>query len=102
MGTRKQFLAKAWGFPSETQYREAKQAAGDAILLFRLGDFYEMFFDDARDGASILGLCVTSRSKNDVAVPMAGFPYHQLDVYLAKIVAAGRRAAVCEKTAVAS
>ena len=79
------------------QYHDAKAAAGDALLLFRMGDFYELFFDDAKTAARILGLSLTSRDKGDNPVPMAGFPYHQLDSYLAKIIAAGHRAAICEQ-----
>jgi DNA mismatch repair protein MutS len=79
------------------QYHEAKQAAGDALLLFRMGDFYELFFDDAKTAARILGLSLTSRDKGENPTPMAGFPHHQLDGYLAKIIAAGMRAAVCEQ-----
>jgi DNA mismatch repair protein MutS len=79
------------------QYHEAKRAAGDALLLFRMGDFYELFFDDARTAARLLGLALTSREKGENPVPMAGFPHHQLDSYLAKIIAAGHRAAICEQ-----
>ena len=83
--------------PMMQQYHEAKAAAGDALLLFRMGDFYELFFDDAKIAARVLGLALTSRDKGDNPVPMAGFPYHQLDAYLAKIIAAGHRAAICEQ-----
>jgi DNA mismatch repair protein MutS len=83
--------------PMMQQYHEAKRAAGDALLLFRMGDFYELFFDDAKTAARVLGLALTSRDKGDDPVPMAGFPHHQLDSYLAKIIAAGYRAAVCEQ-----
>jgi DNA mismatch repair protein MutS len=79
------------------QYHDAKAAAGDALLLFRMGDFYELFFDDAKTAARVLGLSLTSRDKGENPVPMAGFPYHQLDPYLAKIIAAGHRAAICEQ-----
>jgi DNA mismatch repair protein MutS len=79
------------------QYHEAKAAAPDALLLFRMGDFYELFFDDARTAARLLGLSLTSRDKGENPVPMAGFPHHQLDAYLAKIIAAGQRAAICEQ-----
>jgi DNA mismatch repair protein MutS len=71
--------------------------AGEALLLFRMGDFYELFFDDAKVAARTLGLALTSRDKGDDPVPMAGFPHHQLDSYLAKIIAAGHRAAICEQ-----
>jgi DNA mismatch repair protein MutS len=79
------------------QYRDAKQAAGDALLLFRMGDFYELFFEDAKTAARELGLSLTSRDKGENPVPMAGFPHHQLEQYLAKIIAKGYRAAVCEQ-----
>jgi DNA mismatch repair protein MutS len=79
------------------QYHEAKRAAGEALLLFRMGDFYELFFEDAKTAARVLGLALTSRDKGDDPVPMAGFPHHQLDSYLAKIISAGYRAAICEQ-----
>ncbi len=83
--------------PMMQQYHQAKQAAGDALLLFRMGDFYELFYDDAKTAARVLGLSLTSRDKGENPVAMAGFPHHQLDQYLAKIIAAGYRAAVCEQ-----
>ncbi len=83
--------------PMMQQYREAKQAAGDALLLFRMGDFYELFGDDAKTAARTLGIAITSRDKGDDPLPMAGFPYHQLDSYLAKLISAGFRAAICEQ-----
>ncbi|MEM8944795.1 MAG: DNA mismatch repair protein MutS [Planctomycetota bacterium] len=85
--------------PMMKQYHEAKAAAGDALLLFRMGDFYELFFDDAKTAARVLGLSLTSRDKTANPIPMAGFPHHQLDSYLAKIISAGMRAAVCEQVA---
>ncbi|MEO0530310.1 MAG: DNA mismatch repair protein MutS [Planctomycetota bacterium] len=85
--------------PMMRQYHEAKEASGDALLLFRMGDFYELFYDDAKDAARLLGITLTTRDKDkgSKAVPMAGFPHHQLDAYLAKILRCGRRAAVCEQ-----
>src|SRR3954465_4020536 len=83
--------------PMMQQYRDAKQAAGDALLLFRMGDFYELFDNDAKIAARTLGLALTSRDKGDNPLPMAGFPYHQLDSYLAKLISAGHRAAICEQ-----
>lgn len=80
------------------QYQDAKTACGDALLLFRMGDFYELFFDDARIASRLLGLALTSRDKSENAVPMAGFPHHQLESYLAKLVSMGRRVAICEQT----
>ncbi len=79
------------------QYYEAKKACPDALLLFRMGDFYEMFHDDAKIAAKTLGLTLTSRDKGENAAPMAGFPHHQLDSYLGKLIAAGLRAAVCDQ-----
>jgi DNA mismatch repair protein MutS len=79
------------------QYQEAKSACPDALLLFRMGDFYELFHEDAKVAARILNLALTSRDKGENPVPMAGFPYHQLENYLGKLIAAGLRAAVCEQ-----
>ena len=83
--------------PMMQQYRELKARDPDALLLFRMGDFYEMFGEDAERAAPLLGLTLTSRDKGADAVPMAGFPHPALDTYLAKIVQAGLRAAVCEQ-----
>ncbi len=79
------------------QYHRAKQACPDALLLFRMGDFYELFYEDAKIAARELNLALTSREKGENAVPMAGFPHHQLDSYLAKLIRAGFRVAVCEQ-----
>ncbi len=79
------------------QYAEAKAACPDALLLFRMGDFYELFHDDAKTVARVLGLTLTSRDKGENPVPMAGFPYHQLENYLGKLISAGFRAAICEQ-----
>ena len=83
--------------PMMQQYEAAKDACGDALLLFRMGDFYELFHDDAKTAARELGLTLTSREKGENPIPMAGFPHHQLDSYLAKLIQAGYRAAVCEQ-----
>ena len=85
--------------PMMRQYHEAKRAAGDAILLFRMGDFYELFYDDAHKAANILGLTLTTRDrhKGPDAMPMAGFPHHQLDLYMAKLINAGQKVAVCDQ-----
>lgn len=79
------------------QYHEAKTACGDALLFFRMGDFYELFHDDARTAARVLGLALTSRDKGENATPMAGFPHHQLESYLGKLVSMGIRVAICEQ-----
>jgi DNA mismatch repair protein MutS len=79
------------------QYQDAKAACPDALLLFRMGDFYELFFDDAKTAARVLNLALTSRDKGENAVPMAGFPYHQLESYLGKLIKAGMRVAICDQ-----
>src|SRR4029079_5704182 len=83
--------------PMMQQYRELKARDPDALLLFRMGDFYEMFGEDAERAAALLGLALTSRDKGPNAVPMAGFPHPALESYLARLVQAGVRAAVCEQ-----
>lgn len=79
------------------QYEEAKAACGDALLLFRMGDFYELFHEDAKICAKVLGITLTSRDKSENPVPMSGFPYHQLESYLAKLIRLGYRVAVCDQ-----
>ena len=80
--------------PMMRQYRRTKEELdADTILFFRMGDFYEMFFEDAHRAAPILGVAVTKRA----GVPMCGVPYHALDNYLAKVIRAGLKAAVCEQ-----
>ena len=83
--------------PMMRQYQDAKAACSDALLLFRMGDFYELFHDDAKRAAQVLNLALTSREKGENAIPMAGFPYHQLDTYLGKLIAAGLRVAICDQ-----
>ncbi len=76
------------------QYKGLKEKHPDAVLLFRCGDFYESYFEDAKDIANILGIVLTHRVSN--GMEMAGFPYHALDMYLPKLIRAGRRVAICE------
>jgi len=83
--------------PMMQQYQEAKRVCPEALLLFRMGDFYELFFDDAKTAAATLGLALTSRDKGADATPMAGFPHHQLEGYLGKLIQAGLRVAVCDQ-----
>jgi len=84
--------------PAMRQYVEQKKRVGDAVLLFRMGDFYETFWDDAKLCARVLGIALTSRSKkDDEPIPLAGIPYHALDNYLRKLVAAGYRVAISEQ-----
>jgi DNA mismatch repair protein MutS len=83
--------------PAMQQYKRLKAQYPDAILFFRMGDFYEMFYEDARIASKVLGLALTSRSKGEGAVPMAGVPYHAVDSYLAKMIRAGHRVAICDQ-----
>ena len=83
--------------PMMKQYLEAKKAYPNTVLLFRMGDFYEMFMDDAKLGARVLNLALTSREKGENAMPMAGFPHHQLEAYVGRLISNGYRAAVCEQ-----
>ena len=80
--------------PMMQQYRDAKAAHPDTVLLFRMGDFYELFEEDARLVAPVLQLTLTSRDKQ---IPMAGFPHHALDAHLHKLLEAGYRVAICEQ-----
>jgi DNA mismatch repair protein MutS len=80
--------------PMMKQYQGLRaQAPKDALLFFRLGDFYELFFEDAHEGARLLGLTLTKRN----GVPMCGLPYHAAEGYVTKVLAAGRRVALCEQ-----
>lgn len=85
--------------PMLQQYLEIKEQHKDTILFYRMGDFYEMFFDDAIIASKILGITLTSRNKKSDAlqVPMCGIPYHAVQTYLAKLIKAGRRVAICEQ-----
>lgn len=79
------------------KYQEIKSQNPDALLLFRVGDFYELFYEDAKTASKVLGLTLTSRDKtSENPIPMSGFPYHQLDNYLKRLISAGHRAAICE------
>ena len=81
------------------QYFEAKRQHRDAIVFFRMGDFYEMFYEDALTAARALELTLTSRSKDSTggAIPMCGVPFHAADGYIARLVKKGFRVAVCEQ-----
>lgn len=83
------------------QFYSFKEANPDALLLFRCGDFYETYADDAVEAAKILGITLTRRSNgknaNGAACEMAGFPYHALDTYLPKLIRAGKRVAICDQ-----
>ena len=87
--------------PMKRQYNEIKEKNQDCILFFRLGDFYEMFDDDAKIAAKELDLLLTTRDRNkpeEERTPMCGVPYHAVDSYIARLVAKGYKVAICEQT----
>lgn len=85
--------------PFMAQYLAIKAQHDDALLFFRMGDFYELFFEDAVRAAEILDITLTSRGEHDGApIPMAGVPYHAAEGYLARLIKSGARVAVCEQT----
>jgi hypothetical protein len=84
--------------PMMQQYLQIKERYRDAILFFRLGDFYEMFFEDAHTASKILDIALTSRNKSDDgSVPLCGVPYHSVEPYIQKLLDAGHKVAVCEQ-----
>src|SRR5690242_2287666 len=81
--------------PMMQQYqRLRKSIPADTLLLFRLGDFYELFFEDAKEASAILNVALTKRNE----IPMCGVPYHAAQTYIAKLIKAGRRVAICDQT----
>lgn len=87
--------------PMVKQFYDLKKKHPDAVLLFRCGDFYETYCDDAKVASEILGITLTcstkSKDKDDNALRMAGFPYHALDNYLPRLIRAGKRVAICDQ-----
>ena len=79
------------------QFHKFKQKHPDCILFFRMGDFYETFYEDAKTCSKVCGLALTSRSKGDNPIPLAGVPYHAVEGYLKKMLQAGYKVAVCEQ-----
>src|SRR5215216_3279686 len=79
--------------PAMRQYQQFKSQHPDYVLFFRMGDFYEMFWDDAKLAARVLGVALTTRSRggldNEDAIPMAGVPFHAVESYLRRMIAAG-------------
>src|SRR5947208_15701750 len=81
--------------PMMQQYRRLRKSIpADTLLLFRLGDFYELFFEDAKEASASLNVALTKRNE----VPMCGVPYHATPSYIAKLIKAGRRVAICAQT----
>ncbi len=83
--------------PAMKQFRRFKQKYPDCILFFRMGDFYETFYEDAKTCSKVCGLALTSRSKGNNPIPLAGVPYHAVEGYLKKMLQAGYKVAVCEQ-----
>ena len=84
--------------PMMQQYLRIKSENPGYLLFYRMGDFYEMFFDDAHQAAELLGITLTARGSSDGSpIPMAGVPYHAADGYLAKLVKLGVSVAICEQ-----
>ncbi len=84
--------------PMMQQYRGIKKEYSDSILFFRMGDFYEMFNEDAKTASSILQITLTSRNKKSNPVPMCGIPHHSANLYITKLLKAGKKVAICEQT----
>ncbi len=92
-------LEKLPDTPMWVQYSAVKRTALDALLFYRMGDFYELFLDDAVEASGILGITLTARNRNEEApVPMCGVPFHSANNYINKLLAAGKRVAICEQT----
>ena len=87
--------------PMKKQYNEIKQQHPDCLLFFRLGDFYEMFDDDAKLASRELDLALTTRDRNvedpEQRTPMCGVPYHSAETYIARLIAKGYKVAICEQ-----
>ncbi|MZG30144.1 MAG: DNA mismatch repair protein MutS [Nitrospinae bacterium] len=84
--------------PMMQQYRSIKKEYSDSILFFRMGDFYEMFNDDAKTASNILQIALTARNKKTNPVPMCGIPHHSANLYITKLLKAGKKVAICEQT----
>ena len=84
--------------PMMQHYLQVKESYKDCIVFYRLGDFYEMFFDDAKEASQLLDLTLTGRDCGmDERAPMCGVPFHAADTYIAKLVSLGKKVAVCEQ-----
>src|SRR5579864_4749050 len=92
--------ARAQHTPMMQQYLRIKSQHPDVLLFYRMGDFYELFYEDARRAAALLDITLTARGQSAGApIPMAGVPYHALDSYLARLVRKGECVAICEQQA---
>ncbi|MFH1850202.1 MAG: DNA mismatch repair protein MutS [archaeon] len=83
--------------PAMQQYVQVKEQNPDCIVLFRMGDFYETFYEDAKTASRVLGIALTARGKGEKKAPLAGIPYHALDIYLAKLIRKGHKVCIVEQ-----
>ncbi len=84
--------------PMMQQYLEIKAQVPEALLLYRMGDFYELFMEDAVEAARVLEITLTSRDRNsENPIPMCGVPYHAAEAYIPKLIAAGHKVAICDQ-----
>ncbi|MFW5746146.1 MAG: DNA mismatch repair protein MutS [Nanoarchaeota archaeon] len=83
--------------PAMQQYMDIKQEYPDALILFRMGDFYETFYDDAQTVSRVLGIALTARGKGEAKADLAGIPFHALEKYIGRLVSAGHKVAICEQ-----
>jgi DNA mismatch repair protein MutS len=83
--------------PMMKQYIDTKKQYPEGILLFRAGDFYEMFYDDAKTASKILNITLTKRGKGETQAPLAGIPYHSIDPYITKLIRSGKKVVICEQ-----
>ena len=97
MARSKKVAGKTQLTPMLRHYMEVKSQHEDALVFYRMGDFYELFFDDAEKAAAVLEVTLTARHKDTNPVPMCGVPHHALDTYLAKAVSAGLKVAICDQ-----
>jgi DNA mismatch repair protein MutS len=94
-----EILDKLPDTPMWVQYKGIKKNALDALLFYRMGDFYELFLDDAVETAGIVGITLTARNKNEgMPIPMCGVPFHSANSYINRLLKAGKRVAICEQT----
>ena len=94
----KQASQKSQHTPMMQQYLKIKQQHTDDLLFYRMGDFYELFFDDAKEAARLLDITLTQRVQSAGSpIPMAGIPYHAAENYIARLVQQGRTVAICEQ-----
>src|SRR5689334_13478662 len=92
-------MSSAAPTPMMAQYLALKEEAGDCLLFYRMGDFFELFFEDAKTASSVLDIALTSRGEHEGdKIPMCGVPVHAMEAYLARLIKAGHRVAIANQT----